>query len=207
MHLSSLFLIFIPAFNFSCGGIPWQWPHTFPHLLHIPLPKVNNHDKYEEWENYVLAYSDNECKGWNHLSPELKTTTSGSCYGGKRYWKKEGCVVSMAVILLLPQTFSPYKGTWWNLSFPRVLTLHSRKENCALSSVLSQFVPDNWWSGPAPPQGLFADWPHICLICGLPLSPHARHQLGSGLPLWQLHCLWPLHGCTKVGKGWAVSCS
>lgn len=87
--LPSWLLIFVLASHFACRGTSWQWTHAFP-LLHVPLPKVNNQDKYEEWEKYVLVYSDNKCERWNHLNVELKTTTSGSCYGSKRYWKKVG---------------------------------------------------------------------------------------------------------------------
>lgn len=65
-------------------ALPGSELNAFPLLLYVPLPKVNNQDNYEEREKYVLAYSDNEREGWNHLSSELKTTTWRFCYGGKR---------------------------------------------------------------------------------------------------------------------------
>lgn len=161
--LPSLFLISVPAFHFACGGTPWQWTHAFPPLFYVPLPKVNNQENYEEQEKYVLAYSDNECEGWNHLTPELKTTTWEYYYGGQRCWNEVGCVVSMAAVLLLPWTSSPYKGNRWNLSFTCILTLYSKKT--VLNSGLSQFLQDSS-SVSAQGQGSFTDCLYIYPICG-----------------------------------------
>lgn len=142
---------------------------------------MNNQERYEGWEKYVLSYSDNECEGWNHLNAELKTATCGLCYDGKRYWKEVGCVVSMAVVLLLPWTSSPYKGNCWNLSFTQALTLYFKRASCVLSSGLSQFLQDNWWSIVARPQGIFTDWPYIYPICGC-LCNHLESSRAAALP-------------------------
>lgn len=121
------------------------------HLLYIPLPKVNNPGKYEEWEKYVLAYSDNELKGWNHLSLEFKTTLwdpvmvvkdTGGRWSVLCQWQWHFCVLWSS---------SPCKGNRWNLPITWVLTLCPKKENWGLSSGLMPPVQDHW-SRSAQPQ-------------------------------------------------------
>lgn len=77
--------------------------------------------------------------------------------------------------------FFPLQANFWNFSFTCVLTLYSRKENCFLSSGLSQFLQDNWWSVSAQPQGVFTDWPYICPICGH-LCNHPQSSRAAALP-------------------------